>query len=130
MPVTRVTDPTGAAARRRTRAAAAALATLVLAGCGSGGGIPTSASEKDFCAAADGFAKATRFDQGLKAADRLRDTGTPKGINTEARSGFELVVDLVTESKDKADLEKRYAALTDKQKRSVTALDAFITRTC
>jgi hypothetical protein len=100
-----------------------------LVGCGSSG-IPTGASVKDFCGAGDKFSSATKFSDGVTAAGRLHDTGTPKGIPADARTGFELVVDLVTGSTDKADLEERYNKLSDKQKKSVEALDSYITKTC
>ena len=126
------TGRTTAPARHRAVAAAGLLACLALAGCGSTAvaGIPAGASVKSFCAASATFARSTQFDQGVKAADKLRDTGTPKGIPADARHGFELVVDIVTKAKDKGDLEKRYTALTEKQKKSVAALDAYITKTC
>lgn len=103
-------------------------AVVVLAGCG--GGIPTDASVKDFCAAGERFSAATKFDEGTKAAERLRDTGTPEGIPKDARKGFEEVVSLVTKAKDAQHLQKRYEKLTAKQKKSVEALDAYIEKTC
>jgi len=118
-------------ARRRrigTWLGAAVLATTV-AGCG-GGGIPTDASVKDFCKAGQTFAAANKFDAGVKAAKNLHDTGTPKGIPTQARSGFELVVKLITESKDQTDLERRYKVLSERQKQSVGSLDTYINKTC
>jgi hypothetical protein len=91
---------------RVTRAAVSALALLlgvVLAGCG-GGGAPTDASEKDFCAAqADLFAdidlSGDPSNDEVAAslhhwADEVEEVGTPKGISDDARSGFEEVVDL------------------------------------
>jgi hypothetical protein len=115
---------------RRLVPGAAVAACLLVAACGGGGGIPTDASVKTFCSASDRFAKSTKFTDGLKAADRLRETGTPKGIPADARDGFELVVQLVTESKDQSGLEKRYKALSAKQKGSVQKLDAYIAKTC
>lgn len=106
------------------------LVGLAVAGCGSGRTIPTVAPVKDFCAATGSFSKATRFSDGVKAAEKLQRTGTPKGIPAGARRGFERVVDLVTGSKDKSDLEKRYTALTATQKNDVAALDSYITKTC
>lgn len=108
--------------------AAAVLATVAVAGCG--GGIPTDASVKDFCAAGERFSEATKFDEGIKAAERLRDTGTPKGIPKDARAGFEEVVSLVTGSKDTKDLQKRYEKLTTAEEKAVEALDAYIEKTC
>jgi hypothetical protein len=101
---------------------------LTLAGCG--GGIPTDASVKDFCKAGEAFSTATKFAEGVKAAKKLHDTGTPKGIPGDARAGFELVVRLVEDADDQADLEKQYNKLSSKEKQSVTSLDTYITKTC
>ena len=102
-----------------------------LAGCGgAGGGIPTNASVKDFCKAGNTFANVSQFDAGVKAAGTLHDTGTPKGIPADARDGFELVVRLITQSKDANDLERRFKLLSAAQKKSVESLDAYITKTC
>jgi len=101
---------------------------FVLAGCGAS--VPTDASVKSFCAAADRFSTATEFADGVKAAKKLHDTGTPKGIPGDARDGFELVVGLVTDAKSRNDLEKQYNKLTADEKKSVTALDTYVTKTC
>lgn len=101
-----------------------------LAGCGGPSGIPTDASVRDFCAAGGAFATTSEFSQGVKAAARLHDTGTPDGIPDDARHGFELVVDLVTTARDKADLEQRYQELSAKQKKSIEALDGYISENC
>jgi hypothetical protein len=104
---------------------------MALAGCGADPhAAPRNASVAEFCAAGYRFSQARGFDDGLDAARKLRDTGTPKGIPAEARQGFELVVGLVTRAKDKGDLQQRYARLSERQKKSVSALDGYITRTC
>lgn len=108
---------------------AAVAAAVVLAGCG-GSGIPTGASVKEFCGAGSTFSSATKFADGVKAAEKLHDTGTPQGIPADARKGFVLVVDLVTTSKDRSDLQKRYQKLSSTQKKSVSALDGYISKTC
>ena len=115
--------------RRLTSLGVAVVSGAVLVACGSSG-IPTDASLKEFCKAGQKFSTVTKFDDGVKAADTLHDTGTPKGIPADARDGFELVVQLVTDAKDQADLEKRYNKLTDKQKKSVNALDTYIAKSC
>jgi hypothetical protein len=104
------------------------VATL-LTGCG-GSGIPTHASAKDFCSVGEEFSNATKFSDGVAAAKKLHDTGTPKGIPADARDGFVLVVSLVTNAKDKDELLKRYDKLSAKDKKSVSALDAYIQKTC
>jgi len=115
--------------RRRLSLGAVIASGMLLAACGSSG-IPTDASLKAFCNAGQKFSTVTKFDDGVKAADKLHDTGTPKGIPADARDGFELVVQLVTDAKNQADLEKRYNKLTDKQKKSVNALDSYIAKSC
>ena len=115
--------------RRRRAAAAVVAGCVLLAGCG-GSEIPDDASVKKFCKAGDTFARAKKFSDGVKAADDLQDTGTPKGIPGDARDGFELVVELVSRSDNQADLEKRYKKLSAKQKKSVEELDAFIAKKC
>jgi hypothetical protein len=114
--------------RRLWAPCALVAAGVLLAGCGAA--IPTDASVKSFCKTTGTFSTATQFSDGVKAAKKLHDTGTPKGISGSARDGFELVVALVTDAKGQTDLEKRYNKLTDKQKKSVAALDAYITKTC
>jgi len=115
--------------RRRLSLAVAITSATLLAACGSSG-IPTDASLKAFCKAGQTFSTVTKFGDGVKAADKLHDTGTPKGIPADARDGFELVVQLVTDAKNQADLEKRYNKLTDKEKKSVNALDTYIAKSC
>ena len=107
----------------------AVVSGMVLAGCGSEG-IPTDASVKEFCKAGDKFSTATKFSEGVKAANGLHDTGTPRDIPDKARDGFELVVKLVGEAKDQKDLETRYNKLSATDKKSIEALDAYIGKTC
>lgn len=117
--------------RGRAVLAGALVAGAVLTGCGSSAsGIPSDASVKSFCSTSDTFAKATRFADGVKAAAKLHDTGTPHGIPADARKGFEEVVSLVTASKSQNDLKSRYQKLTTAQKKSVQSLDAYIRKTC
>ncbi len=116
-------------ARRGFSLGAVATAGVLLVACGSSG-IPTDASLKDFCKAGEEFSTVTKFDDGVKAAADLHDTGTPKGIPADARDGFELVVQIVTDAKDQADLEKRYNKLTDSEKKSVNALDGYMAKSC
>jgi hypothetical protein len=92
--------------------------------------MPTNASVKDFCKAGRTFATANRFDAGVEAAGRLHDTGTPQDIPSDARAGFELVVTLIGDARDQADLSRRYQQLTAEEKKSVEALDGYIAKTC
>jgi len=112
--------------RRRSALAlaGAVLGSVLLAGCGS------STSVAEFCDAGDGFAKATEFEQGVRAAERLDDTGKPEGMPDDARDGFDVVVDLVAGAEDQEDLQQRYAELTAEERKSVDALDTYIEKTC
>jgi hypothetical protein len=116
---------------RRLLSAVLVGSCLLLAGCGGGGdGIPSDASVTDFCKASGTFSTATEFGDGVKAARKLHDTGTPKGIPSDARAGFELVVRLVDDAKDQADLERQYNKLTSTERKSVNSLDVYISKTC
>lgn len=115
--------------RRAIAVCAALLTSAVLGGCG-GGGVPKDASVKDFCNAGRTFSSVTKFDAGVKAAEKLQHTGTPKNIPANARKGFEIVVDMVTGAKDTKDLQKRFGKLSAKQKKSMDDLDAYIRKTC
>jgi hypothetical protein len=106
-----------------------ATAGVLQVACGYSG-IPTHAKLKDYCKAGEEISIVTKFDDGVKAAADLHDTGTPKGIPADARDGFELVVQMVTDAKDQSELEKRYNKLTDSEKKSVNALDGYITKSC
>lgn len=114
--------------RKRLLLGGVVAACALVAGCGPE--IPNDASTKDFCKVSGTFAAANEFSAGVKAAKKLHDTGTPKGIPAGARKGFELVVALVADAKDESDLEKRYAALTSGEKKSIDTLDTYISKTC
>jgi hypothetical protein len=107
--------------------AAACLAMSVLAGCG---GIPDDASVKDFCAQGEKFSASKTFATGKERAEALADTGTPKGIDADARKGFEELIDRVTSSEDGADFKKKADKLTDAEARHLRALDGYIKDTC
>ena len=109
---------------RALAAGTAALALAVVAGCGGG------TSVASFCEAGEDFSTASEFDQGVKAAQRLDETGTPDDMPRAAREGFEVVVGVVTEAQDQDDLQERYAELTAEDKDSVEALDEYIKDTC
>lgn len=116
---------------RSTVSAAALVAVMALAGCGSDPhAAPRSASVAEFCAAGYQFSQAQGLHDGLEAARKLRDTGTPRGIPADARRGFEVVVALVAGAKDRRDLQQRYGRLSERQKKGVEALDGYITKTC
>ena len=107
---------------------------LLLAGCGDGdddgkNNLPADASVKDFCKGQrqvlQGHEALRRGEGGRRAARH-----PPRAIPADARHGFELVVELVTDADDRADLEKRYKKLTARQRKSVEKLDAYIEKAC
>src|SRR5437899_606901 len=55
-------------------AAATCLGLALLAGCKH---VPADASVKDFCSKGEKFSASTTFEQGVRAAEGLRRTGTP-----------------------------------------------------
>lgn len=112
---------------RGVTALLAVVAATALAGCG---GIPRNASVEDFCATGKEFSSADTFANGVKAARRLSDVGTPAGIPDGARAGFEIVVKLVTGAKNSADLQHRMDKLSDTDRGHVADLDAYIRKTC
>lgn len=103
------------------------LAMLALAGCQN---IPDNASKKQFCSEGEKFSASTTFEQGVKAAKRLAEVGTPKGIPASARDGFVELVDRVTGSKDGVDFRKKAAKLTDAEAKHLADLSAYIKETC
>jgi hypothetical protein len=76
---------------------AAALAASALAGCGlDPSHAPVDAKKKDFCAAYSRLAKADGQTSSGAMKDYLNELaryGTPRGIPTAARNGFEYVID-------------------------------------
>lgn len=98
--------------RRLAALAAPALLALSLTACGGGGSsAPEDASQEEFCSAynsdeepedfdpeasADEQAKALKesFD---KATDKLKDVGTPEDIPDDARDGFEVFIDTISD---------------------------------
>ena len=117
-----------------TRAATAlttGLLTATLAvGLGGCREIPKAASVKDFCAAGEKFSASTTFSQGVSAAKKLSDVGTPKGIPQAARDGFVQLIDRVLEAKNGQDFIKKSKKLNADEQKNLKALDAYIKKTC
>jgi len=103
------------------------LAIVVLAGCRS---IPEDASTKDFCSEGEKFSASTTFEQGVKAAEKLAEVGTPKGIPKSARKGFVELIDRVTGSKDAAEFNKKKNKLTAAEAKHLSDLSTYIKETC
>ena len=84
---------------------AAALMTVSLTACGGGGGssAPKSASKSDFCDAwknvetsvSSGGDDEDAYNKFKDAIKKLKDTGTPSDITSDARKGFEVAVDAI-----------------------------------
>lgn len=100
---------------------------LGLSGCRD---IPKTASVADFCSAGEKFSASTKFDQGVAAAKKLAETGTPKGIPQAARDGFVQLIDRVLDAKDGQDFIKKSKKLDAGEQANLKALDAYIKKTC
>lgn len=83
--------------RRLLSAAGLVLVAGTMTACG---GPPDDASKSDFCksiAAAPSGEKPSQDDVD-DWVDELKDTGTPKGISDDERSGYEVLVDALDEA--------------------------------
>lgn len=105
----------------------ALLAMLALAGCQD---VPENASKKEFCSEGEKFSASTTFEQGVKAAERLAEVGTPAGIPKSARLGFVELIERVTESKNGAEFKKKTKELSDEEGKHLMDLSAYIDKTC
>ena len=108
-------------------AVAACGAAVAVSGCS---GIPKDASVKDFCVKGEKFSASKTFATGKKRAEALADVGTPKGIDKDARKGFEELIDRVTSSDNGSDFKKKADKLSDAEARHLRALDGYIKATC
>lgn len=119
-------------------------ATLVLVGasavgCG-GGGAPSDASEKDFCASLNSLFEdldlsAEPSEKEAVAAIKdwgkeLEKVGTPEKISDEARDGFDLMIEQVGEIKAEEDFDKLDDSLSDSEKKASAAFEDFASKTC
>lgn len=112
---------------RIAAAGAVCLAVGSVAGCRN---VPEDASTKDFCSKGEKFSASTTFEAGVKAADKLAEVGTPKGIPKDARDGFVELIDRVTDAKNGADFKKKAAKLSTKERKHLEALSSYIQKTC
>ncbi len=94
-----------------------AAAAVLLAGCGGpdGSSAPKDASVQDFCKVVNGLD--TSDPKGF--AEDLAETGTPKDIPSEARRGFEIMVDNAAEK-----------SISDGDQKKVSTFVAYFTTTC
>ncbi len=120
----------------------------VACGGGGGGGAPADASKAEFCdgyqslftdlAAMSKDGEAPGDEETLEAvkswAKNLEDIGTPEGISDDAREGFELTLDEVSdldiEELKKTSLEDLGADISDDQKKQAEAFTTYVTDSC
>lgn len=109
-----------------------AAGALVLAACGGtgssadagGGGSPTDASKASFCRTFDQLrADATPQD----AAAELAEVGTPSGIDSGARHGFEVLVDHLRQLPDDAKDADLTAMAQDLKPGDEADVESFLT---
>jgi hypothetical protein len=99
------------------------------AACG-GGSAPKDASVDDFC---HENTQSNNDESGKDAAKRLEDTGTPKDMPADARSGFEAILKLA--KKDDGDMseddkKKAYDDLGDDDKKNIDAYISYVSSKC
>lgn len=137
--------------RRGTRglraAAGAAALAVVLAGCGGGSGggggsAPDDASKEDFCAAYTSMLETIMsMDVGSDDAvpamkewgEKLEEVGTPEDIPDNAREGFEVIVEALSELDEDAtqqDLEDLGGDLSAEEEKASEAFGEYVTETC
>ena len=120
-------------------------ASLVLVGgtATACGGAPTDASEKDFCASFTKINEAIGATDGEKptkdqikdvkdAVKDLEDTGTPEGISDDAREGFEIFTEAVSDIDDDADAEDLddLEEFSDDEQKKFDAFGEYVGKTC
>jgi hypothetical protein len=121
----------------RNPKALVAAGALVLAACGGGGGdggggggSPTDASTASFCRT---FTELGSQVTPREAADRLDEVGTPSGIASGARHGFEVLVDhlrrLPDDAKD-ADLTAMAQDLKSSDRADVESFLSYYATQC
>ncbi len=123
-------------------AAAAALLSLSVSACG---GPPAEASKTEFCAVAvdrswaEGLDADADGDEIIGAlqtwVDDLEKVGTPEGIPDDARKGYEVTVDYLSDLEpddfdNLGDVAGVTADLADEDQLQVTAFDHYVSETC
>lgn len=118
-----------------------------LTACGGDGAdgdsAPKDASEKEFCAAFQKFSDATSdtdtsdteavIKKAKEAVSDLADIGTPKGMPDDARDGYELFIDKVSDIDDDASEDDVAAIgddLSDDEQKELTAFITYTSTTC
>lgn len=115
------------------------LVAATTTGCGGGGSsAPTNASEKEFCTAFVSVFAGTMSDPDSVTGQDIRDwgkelekVGTPKGISSEERDGFEVFVDVMKDIKSDAKLSDiEDPDVSDKEDKQATAFLEYASTTC
>jgi len=109
-----------------------------------GGGAPTDASSKDFCAAITKVGESyVGVDPEKPAEDQIKkvkeavadlaDVGTPDDIDDDAREGFELITEAIADLDDDAseeDLKKAGEEFSGDDEKKSDAFDSYVEKTC
>ncbi len=121
---------------------------VVACGGGDSGGAPADASQADFCGGYESlFTDMAALSEGgeppsdeatLEAvktwAGRMSDIGTPEDISDEARGGFELTMDQVSDldldELRETSLDDLGADVSDEEKAQGEAFNTYLTDTC
>jgi hypothetical protein len=124
---------------RKTLAAAALVALAGLAtGCGnsasSGSGsaadAPSNASKTDFCTAIKG---ASSSNSPRKLAEQLTKVGTPSGIDSSSRHGFEVLVkafEKLPDNPQTSDIQKLIQGVSPSDQTDIEAFFAYAQTEC
>jgi hypothetical protein len=123
---------------RRTLAAAALVALVgVASGCGgaassssSAAGAPTNASKTDFCNAIKG---ANSSNSPSKLAEQLTKVGTPSGIDSSSRHGFEVLVkafEKLPDNPQTSDIQKLIQGVSPGDQTDIEAFFAYAQTEC
>lgn len=113
--------------RRLGTVVALPVAALVLVGCTS---VPQDAQVKAFCSEGEKFSASTSWTDGVKAAKKLQQVGTPAGIGGPARSGFVELVNRMLDAKSGGDFRERTKKLDAAERKHLVALSTYIRKTC
>jgi len=97
---------------------------------GSGSGMPTDASKSAFCGAFDKLGSGTTPHE---AADALGKVGTPSNIDSNARHGYQVLLDHLRELPDNAkesDITAMAKGLSGSDQADVTAFITYYATEC
>lgn len=98
----------------------------------SGSATATSADAQRFCDAYATIVKSGAEDLPAqkKAIATLAKVGTPSSMDADAKSGYDLMVKAISDSKTSAELEKLGKSLSEEQTLKLFAFSQYLTTTC